>query len=82
MQKTILTQPEITLIGIKIRTNNLQEINPETAQIGLTVQRYFQEGISEKIPHRKNPGIILCAYTEYESDLIRKISRFNHAKKF
>lgn len=68
MEKTILTRPEITLMGIKIRTNNTSEKNPESAQIGSTVQRYFQEEISKKIIHRKNPGTILCVYTEYESD--------------
>lgn len=58
----------IKLIGLKIRTNNQKEFNPEKAQIEPCVMRYFNEGWNDKIPHRKNSNITRCAYTEYESD--------------
>lgn len=68
MQKISLHTPEIKLIGLKVRTNNQNEFNAATAQIGPSVAKYFQEGWVDKIPHRKNPGVTICAYTEYESD--------------
>jgi predicted transcriptional regulator YdeE len=55
-------------MGLKVRTNNQNEFNLETAKIGPCVMKYFQEHWGHKIPNRKNPGVTLCAYTEYESD--------------
>lgn len=68
MEKIRLQRPEIKLMGLKVRTNNQNEFNPETAKIGPCVMKYFQEQWGNKIPNRKNPGVTLCAYTEYESD--------------
>jgi len=68
MQKTQIQLPEIKLVGLKVRTATQRECDTSTAKIGPCVQRYFQEEIAEKIPHRKNPGTTLCAYTDYESD--------------
>ncbi len=70
MQKTILSAAKKTLVGICIRTNNVNEIDftkPE-AKIFPCVRRYFHEQIGATIPNRSNPGTTLCAYTEYESD--------------
>lgn len=60
--------PAIRLIGIRTRTNNASEMNPETAKINLTIQTYFQNGLSVKTAHRIKPGTTYCAYTDYESD--------------
>lgn len=68
MKKTIEKRDEIKLVGLKVRTNNLGEMNPLTMKIGPTVMRYFGEQWGDKIPHRKNPGTTLCSYSEYESD--------------
>jgi len=68
MQQTKITLPEIKLVGIKVRTNNKQEFDPLIAKISPCVQRYFQQQLAEKTPHRKNPGTTLCAYSDYESD--------------
>ena len=68
MKKTQVKTDEIKLMGLKIRTNNQKEFNPETAQIESCVMRYFTEGWNNKIPHLKNPNTTRCAYTEYESD--------------
>ncbi len=68
MKKEKITLPEIKLVGVKVRTNNSQEFDPLTAKIAPCVQRYFQQQIGEKIPHRKNPGTTFCAYSDYESD--------------
>lgn len=71
MEKTITTHPAITLVGITTRTNNahLFEENPATNKIALTVQKYFHNGLGEKIKNRTNPGKTFCIYTNYESDV-------------
>lgn len=68
MEKNVVELPKAQLIGIKIRTSYDAEVNPLTGQIGPTIQRYWQEGIAEKIPNRANPGRLFAVYTEYESD--------------
>src|ERR1043165_786473 len=68
MKKQIIELPEKKLIGISLRTNNKTEIDPITGKIFGCVQRYFHEGLFNKIPHRKNPGVTLCAFANYESD--------------
>lgn len=57
------------MVGISVRTSNAQEKDWQVGKIFPCVQRYFQEGISDKIPHRQNPGTTLCIYTDYESDV-------------
>lgn len=69
MNQTTMTRPEIKLVGIKARTCNKNEQNWQEGKIFPCVQRYFQEGLAERIPHRQAPGTTLCVYTEYESDV-------------
>ena len=68
MNKTIAQLSEIKLVGITARTSNAAEMNPDTAKIGATMQRFFMEGVPDTILHRKNPGKIFAVYTNYESD--------------
>lgn len=68
MQKTMTQLPELKLVGITARTSNAREMNPNTAKIGATMQKFFSSGIQEKIFGRKNPGRIFAVYTNYESD--------------
>lgn len=70
MQKTLIKLPEIRLVGITCRTNNARifEADPSTNPIAATVQKYFYNKLSEKIPGRNKPGTTYCAYTNYESD--------------
>lgn len=68
MNKNIEQLTEIKLIGITIRTSNHNEMNPSTAKIGPTMQKFYLENLPAKIPHRKNPGKIFAVYTNYESD--------------
>ncbi|MGE3919955.1 MAG: GyrI-like domain-containing protein [Gammaproteobacteria bacterium] len=76
MHKTNLQLPEIKLVGITTRTNNMNEMNQETAKIGSMIQKYFSQGLSNKISHRKTPGITYCVYTNYESDFTGDYSYF------
>lgn len=71
MQKTMTLLAEIKLVGITARTNNAHifEGDPSTNIIAATVQKYFYNGLAERINGRKNPGTTFCAYTNYESDV-------------
>lgn len=75
MQKTTATLPEIKLVGITVRTNNVFEMNPTTAKIAPTIHKYLQGAMYEKIPNRK-AGITYCVYTEYESDFTGNYTYF------
>jgi len=68
MQKTMTSLAEIKLVGITTRTNNAHESEPATNKIAVTIQKYFHNGLAEKISARKNPGTTFCVYTNYESD--------------
>lgn len=68
MQKELVTMPEIKLVGICVRTSNKQELDKMKGNIFPCVQKYFHQGLAEKISSRKRPGTTLCAYTNYETD--------------
>lgn len=68
MKKELITKPEIKLVGLSVRTNNKNEMDPSTSKIGKVIGQFFEEHIADKMTHRKNPGVMLSVYTEYESD--------------
>lgn len=76
MQKTLIQNIEIKLVGIKIRTNNMNEMNPATAKIGATMSHYFEQSLAEKISGRKNPHTTYSVYTEYTDGVSGDYSYF------
>ena len=68
MQTKKIHQLEIILVGIQERTSSLLELNPLTAKIPATLQKYFYGGLAQKIPQRLTPGRTFCAYVDYASD--------------
>lgn len=69
MNITTIEHPKMFLAGLKIRTNNFtHEANPAISKISPLVQRFYAENIAEKIPNRKNPGVGLVGYSNYQSD--------------
>lgn len=68
MKKVIQELPDIKLLGITTRTSTALEMNPETAQIGKTLQKFFMNNMQTQISGRKNPGRVIAVYTHYESD--------------
>lgn len=68
MKKITTELPKILLVGITARTNNAAEMNPATAKIGATMQRFFAENLPTKIAHHKNRERIFSVYTNYASD--------------
>ncbi len=68
MKKELVSLPAKLVVGISTRTNNQQEITPEKGRIWPCVMSYFHQNLAQTIPNRKNPGVTLCLYTDYESD--------------
>jgi len=68
MQQALVKVQPINLVGLSVRTNNKNEMDPRTAKIGGLVAEYFQNNIQDKIPHRKKAGVTLMGYGEYDSD--------------
>src|SRR5580658_302797 len=68
MKKELSNKPEIKLVGLTARTNNKNEFNPQMAKIGELVGYFQSQNIANQIPDRKNPGVILSAFAEYDSD--------------
>lgn len=68
MQKEIITQPRFLVMGITVRTNNMNEMDPETAKIAPLVGQYFAKDLASQIPNRINPGVTIDGFTEYASD--------------
>lgn len=76
MQRSKVIQPEIKLVGIKIRTHNKNEQDPAHAKIAPTALQYYREGLAELIHHRANPGTTYCVYTDYASDFTGEYTFF------
>lgn len=68
MKKELASKPEIKLVGLTARTNNKNEMNPQTSKIGELAGRFWSQNIANQILNRNNPGVILSVYTEYGSD--------------
>lgn len=67
-QEIIKNQPGFTVMGLVIRTNNNNEMNPEAAKIMPLCAQYFSQNIASMIPNRKNPGITIDGFTNYASN--------------
>ena len=68
MQKERVEVGEKKLIGITIRTNNADEMNPDVAKIATLAGTYWSNGLAEKIPNRSNLNVTFSVYTDFDSD--------------
>lgn len=68
MKKELTNKSEIKLVGLSTRTNNKSEMNPQTSKIGELADRFWSQNIADQISNRKNPGVTLSVYTEYDSN--------------
>ncbi len=68
MQKQKVQLPEMILVGLAVRTNNQNEMNPETSKIGELSKLYWNNQVANSICHRIKPNITYSVYTNYESD--------------
>lgn len=58
----------IRVSGLKVRTRNADEMQPETAKIGPMWQRFFGEGVYQTIPGKQPESPVYGVYSGYESD--------------
>ena len=65
MSTALIQRPALTLCGLSIRTNNQQEMHPDTAKIGPLFQRFMQANVAEHIPQRQAPGTLYAAYSDF-----------------
>ncbi len=68
MKKELVNKPEIKLVGLTVRTNNKNEMNPQMSKIGELAGRFWRQNIANQIPNRKNSGVTLSVYTEFDSN--------------
>jgi hypothetical protein len=62
MKKESINKSEIKLIGLTARTNNINEMNPDTSKIGELAGRFWGQNIACGISDRKNPGVTFSVY--------------------
>lgn len=68
MKKELINKQEIKLVGLTARTNNKNEMNPQTPKIGALAGCFWSQNIADQISNRKNPSVTLSVYTEYDSN--------------
>jgi len=68
MRKELAYKSEIKLVGLTARTNNKTEMNPQASKIAELAGRYWNQHMANQIPNRKNPGVTLSVYSEYDSN--------------
>lgn len=68
MKKELVTKTEMKLVGLSVRTNNKNEMNPQTSKIAELAGRFWGQNIANQISNRQNPGVTFSVYTEYDSN--------------
>ncbi len=76
MNKTEVSLNELKLVGIFVRTSNKAEMDPNLAKIPGNFNRYFSNGLFDKILNRKSPFVTYSVYTEYESNEFGEYTHF------
>ena len=57
-----------TVSGLRVRTTNAVEPNPETAKIGPMWGEFFAKGLAEVIPGKRVGSPVYGVYSAYEAD--------------
>jgi predicted transcriptional regulator YdeE len=68
MKPRVVTHDGAAVVGVEIRTSNADESRPASARIPALWQRFYAEGILDKIPGKTTPAVPLGVYTDYEGD--------------
>jgi len=56
------------IVGWEVRTTNQDEMDPAKAKIPGVWKRVYKENLAGQIVEAKEPGVMLGAYTRYQSD--------------
>ncbi|UZE21737.1 GyrI-like domain-containing protein [Pseudomonas sp. B21-056] len=57
-----------SVAGLQVRTRNTDEQQADTARIGPMWERFFTEGLFDRIPARQSESFVYGVYSNYESD--------------
>ncbi len=68
MNKEKIPLPALNLVGLTTRTNNQNEMNPDSSKMIATITAYREQQVADKIVHRVCPGVTYACYTDYESN--------------
>ncbi len=67
MKIEIQTKESFKVVGLSVRTNNINEFSA-SGKISGTIQNFISNDLASRIKGRLHPGILVCCYTNYESD--------------
>jgi predicted transcriptional regulator YdeE len=70
LEPRLVERKEIRVMGIRARTLNSNETSLKSAKIPGLWNRFYDENIKSKIPHRLDPDVILGVYSSYENDYL------------
>jgi len=70
LEPRLVERKEMRVMGIRVRTLNSNETNLKSAKIPGLWNRFYEENIKAKIPHRLDPDVILGVYSSYENDYL------------
>jgi predicted transcriptional regulator YdeE len=68
MQPVAVATDAFLVVGIRARTTHRIEAVDQTAKIPALWQRFFVDGVSNKIPERLPEPAAIAVYSEYEND--------------
>lgn len=63
-----VNMPKLLLVGLTTRTNNKNEMNPQTSKIAKLAGHFWANQMAAKIKNRVKTGVTYAVYTEFESD--------------
>jgi predicted transcriptional regulator YdeE len=58
----------IRVVGVSLRTTNAAEARPASARIPGLWRRVLADRVPDRIPGRKEPGVLVAVYANYETD--------------
>jgi predicted transcriptional regulator YdeE len=79
MKKELANKSEIKLVGLTARTNNTNEMNPQTSKIGELASRFWSQNIAAQIVNRKNPDVTLSYRIGEINNTSSSIPKVNNA---
>ena len=57
-----------SIAGISVCTTNIQESDPEQAEIPSLWDRFYNKGLTQRVVERQKPNTVFGVYSSYESD--------------
>lgn len=74
--RRIVDRPQTTVVGIEVRTTNEWERNADSARIPALWNRFYRDGVPDRVPHKSGDGNLIELYTDYEGDETAEYTAF------